>query len=432
MSATSPLLQLQISHPTSSVPQNAYNSPPVLTQPLTKFPQMDSGLVVPVFNQGDYPIACLNKAMAFLVIVQQVQGRQVQSYAGSINKGNATSSGGNNAGGQAREKMLLVQAQESGQILNEDQLAFLANPGILNAKAVLIANLSNYGSDVLSEKSQRIKPTLYDGNLISRKHDVVSVTDEEETLILKEVSRSKMLAKQNDPISIKQKINVSPINYVELNQLFKDFSNCFVPQQELSTEQAFWLQTSNPNIEQSDTSPVEIEAPSELSKIILVNTSLKNIKNRLAKFDTVVKKRITPDAITEGSWGFEHTKALFLNEIIPFLKTLKDIFNVFDKDLLDEITEVQTVFNQMEAAVQQYSVDKQCFEIHKKELFLNNDRLLHQIMSQDVMLTVMNSTGVFDNSVNLEMKKSETCIKCFDLEAKLVKKKNMVERDIYT
>ncbi|GJS01889.1 hypothetical protein Tco_0318397 [Tanacetum coccineum] len=59
----------------------------------------------------------------------------------------------------------------------------------------------------------------------------------------------------------------------------------------------------------------------------------------------------------------------------------------------------------MEAAVQQYSVDKQCFKIHKKELFLNNDRLLHQIMSQDVMLTVMNSTGVFDNSVNLEMKK---------------------------
>ncbi|GKB02729.1 hypothetical protein Tco_0830818, partial [Tanacetum coccineum] len=29
-----------------------------------------------------------------------------------------------------KEKMLLVQAQESGQVLDEEQLAFLADPGI--------------------------------------------------------------------------------------------------------------------------------------------------------------------------------------------------------------------------------------------------------------------------------------------------------------
>ncbi|GJU15154.1 retrovirus-related pol polyprotein from transposon TNT 1-94 [Tanacetum coccineum] len=42
-------------------------------------------------------------------------------------------------------------------------------------------------------------------------------------------------------------------------------------------------------------------------------------------------------------------------------------------------------------------------------------------MSQDVLLTVMKSTAVFDDSVNLEMKKSESCNKCLDLEAELVK-----------
>ncbi|GJV09122.1 hypothetical protein Tco_1346778 [Tanacetum coccineum] len=52
-------------------------------------------------------------------------------------------------------------------------------------------------------------------------------------------------------------------------------------------------------------------------------------------------------------------------------------------------------------------------------------------MSQDVMLCVMNSTTVFGNSVNVEMKKSESCNKCLDLEAELVKRKNMVERDVY-
>ncbi|GJY95419.1 hypothetical protein Tco_0511780 [Tanacetum coccineum] len=260
-----------------------------------------------------------------------------------------------------------------------------------------------YQNPFYLKKAQRIKPTLYDGSVISSQHVVIPVIDEEETLILEEVSRSKMLAKQNDPISKEKKINTTPINYVELNQLSKDFGKHFVPQQELSAEQAFWLQTSNPNTEQSDISPVRIEAPSELPKVSLVNTSLKKLKIHLSKFDTVVKKWTTPDAITEGIG-----------------------------DLLNEVTKVQTVFNQMEAAVQQCFVDKQCFEIYKKKLFLDNDRLLHQIMSQDVMLCVMNSTAAFGDSVNLEMKKSESCNQCLDLEAEFIKKKNMVERDVYT
>ncbi|GJY01707.1 retrovirus-related pol polyprotein from transposon TNT 1-94 [Tanacetum coccineum] len=100
------------------------------TQPMTEFPQSDSGLAIPVFNLGEDPIVCLYKAMVFMlavaasrfpstnnqlitssnlrnqvtiqdgrVTVQQVQGRQVQNYTGAVNKGNATSLGVNNAGG---------------------------------------------------------------------------------------------------------------------------------------------------------------------------------------------------------------------------------------------------------------------------------------------------------------------------------------------
>ncbi|GJT24662.1 hypothetical protein Tco_0894599 [Tanacetum coccineum] len=180
---------------------------------------------------------------------------------------------------------------------------------------------------------------------------------------------------------------------------------------------------SNPSTTSSDASPVKVKAPSELLKVSLVNESLKKLKFHLTKFDYVVKRRTTPDALTEGEWGFEHTKAIFINEIIPFLKSLKDIFNVFDKDLLNEITKVQTIFDQMDAVVQQCSVDKQCFEIVKKELFLENDRLLQKIMSQDVMLCVMNSTAVFDN-VNVELQSSESCVKCLDLDVELLNKQN--------
>ncbi|GJX81199.1 hypothetical protein Tco_0329348 [Tanacetum coccineum] len=202
------------------------------------------------------------------------------------------------------------------------------------------------------KKSQHIRPMLYDASVIAKETNWISIADSEETLMLEEESRSKMLLKQSDPMVLEKKVNIKPINYAELNQLSKDFGKRFVPQQELSDEQAFRLQTSHPNTDQSASSPVKIEAPRELPKVSLVNTSLKKLKYHLGQFDNVVKKQITPDALTEGEWGFEHTKAVFLKEIIPFVKTLKDIFNVFDKDLLNEVTEVQTVFNQMEAAVQ--------------------------------------------------------------------------------
>ncbi|GKF84129.1 hypothetical protein Tco_0249027, partial [Tanacetum coccineum] len=80
-----------------------------------------------------------------------------------------------------KEKVLLVQAQAEGKELDEEQLAFLTGPGVADgqvaqtithnaafqtgnldaydsdcndissAKAVLMANLSSYDSDVLSE-----------------------------------------------------------------------------------------------------------------------------------------------------------------------------------------------------------------------------------------------------------------------------------------
>ncbi|GKA94479.1 retrovirus-related pol polyprotein from transposon TNT 1-94 [Tanacetum coccineum] len=141
------------------------------------------------------------------------------------------------------------------------------------------------------KKAQQIRPMLYDGSVIAKETNVISIADSEETLMLEEESRSKMLLKQN-------------------------FGKRFIPQRELSDEQAL-----HPNTDQSASSPVKIEAPRELLR---------------------------------RGMGFEHTKAVFQKEIIPFLKTLKDIFNVFDKYLLNEITEVQTIFNQIEAAVQQY------------------------------------------------------------------------------
>ncbi|GJW62735.1 hypothetical protein Tco_0112070 [Tanacetum coccineum] len=207
-----------------------------------------------------------------------------------------------NISNQIKEKESLLQTFTVYKIESkEKEMHMLTKPQVFyddTHKQAL-----GYQNPFYLKKAQRIKPTLYDGSVMSSNHAVIPVIDDEETLILEEVSRFKMLAKQNDLISKEKKNNTTPINYVELNQFSEDFGRRFVPQQELSAEQAFWLQTSNPNTEQSDILPVRSEAPSELPKVCLVNTSLKKLKFYLSIFDTVVKKWNTPDVITEGEWG---------------------------------------------------------------------------------------------------------------------------------
>ncbi|GJX26478.1 hypothetical protein Tco_0232774 [Tanacetum coccineum] len=220
------------------------------------------------------------------------------------------------------------------------------------------------------KKAQRIKPTLYDGSVISSQHVASPVIDDEETLILE-----------------------------ELNQLSEDFEKRFVPQMELSVEQAFWLPFSNPKSEHpNDTqTSVRVEVPKELPNVSLVNTSVKKLKSHLASFDKVVKVKTIPDAITEGSWGFEHNKKVFNKEVIPFKNYLQTLVKDFENGLLNELNEVKMVFNQMEVAVDQCYVDKKLFKIEKKELKLENERLLKHITCQDVVNIVMHTDVKSDN-----------------------------------
>nr|GEZ23518.1 hypothetical protein [Tanacetum cinerariifolium] len=149
--------------------------------------------------------------------------------------------------------------------------------------------------------------------------------------------------------NVRKKVNTKPVDYAAFNQLSKDFETRFVPLAELSAEQAFWfrysVQPEEPNL---SVSTAIVEVRKELPKVSMVNSSLRKLKFHLASFDMVVKERTTVTATTKGTWGFEHTKACFRDDIIPFLKALKEFFNSFDQVLIDELTEVQNVFNQIE------------------------------------------------------------------------------------
>ncbi|GJU58217.1 hypothetical protein Tco_1235983 [Tanacetum coccineum] len=50
------------------------------------------------------------------------------------------------------------------------------------------------------KKAQQIRPRLYDGSVMAKETNVISIADSEETLMLEKESRSKMILKQSDPI----------------------------------------------------------------------------------------------------------------------------------------------------------------------------------------------------------------------------------------
>ncbi|GKF57577.1 hypothetical protein Tco_0171114 [Tanacetum coccineum] len=92
---------------------------------MTESPFVDSGFAVPVFSPRDDLIACLNKAMAFLTTV--ASSRQCTQPKRP-----------RNAIAWYKEKAMLVEAQEAGQILDEEQLAFLADSRVPAGQAQTI------------------------------------------------------------------------------------------------------------------------------------------------------------------------------------------------------------------------------------------------------------------------------------------------------
>nr|GEU56357.1 copia protein [Tanacetum cinerariifolium] len=198
-----------------------------------------------------------------------------------------------------KDKVLLVQAQANGQVLHEEELEFLADPGIAetqstqyvltnnaayqaddldaydsvcdeinSAKIALMVNLSHYGSDNLAKNSsflaqqddlilsviEQLKTQIVNCTKINQdnknvneiltaklerykdqKTDAIVICDSEKTLMLEDESRSKMIQKQKDPMMSEKKVNTKPVDYAALNQLSKDFETRFVPQTKFTT-----------------------------------------------------------------------------------------------------------------------------------------------------------------------------------------------------
>nr|GEU55591.1 hypothetical protein [Tanacetum cinerariifolium] len=407
-----------------------------------------------------------------------------------------------------KDKVLLVQAQANGQVLQEDELEFLADLGtaesssnqnvittnaayqaddldaydsdcdeINTAKFSLMANLSHYGSDNLAKNSTL--PALQDDLILSvikqlktqvvnctkinqdnkqvnelltakleryrnqervlneRKHDDKASTSYEPSLDIESLKHSLELAlekqvKELNNTVFKRSQSAQTVHMLTKPQVFYNHSTrqalgfqnpCYLKKAQQLKPKLYdgriieksdavvipdieetlmlaeeSLQTDEPNLSATTTI---VEVPKELSKVSMVNSCLKKLKLYLASFDMVVKKRTTATAITEGTWRFEHTKACFRDDIIPFVKALKELFTLFDQCLIDEVTEVQNVFKQIKLAVEQHRL----FKINElKAQAQEKDTVILKLKEKRRSLNV----DVNDSNVKRELEEIET------------------------
>nr|GEU56984.1 hypothetical protein [Tanacetum cinerariifolium] len=283
-----------------------------------------------------------------------------------------------------KEKMLFVHAQESGQ--TDDLYAHDSYcDDISLAKAILMANLSSYDSDVLTETlSKYVKEkesllttfTIFkkeskekENKYIDKENDLENNIKELDNIVYKVGQSAQTVHMLTKPQVFyddthKQALGYQNLFYLKKAQRIKptlyygiviskkydviyvddseetlileeeNFGKSFVPQKQLSAEQAFWLPISNPKSEQLVVphTPVEIEILKELPKC---------------------------------------------------------------------------------------SVDKKCFEIKKKKLLLENDRLLELIISQDLMHTAVNSLEDIDECESMRKSWCEEYNRNLTLEAEL-------------
>nr|GEY26233.1 hypothetical protein [Tanacetum cinerariifolium] len=191
----------------------------------------------------------------------------------------------------------------------------------------------------------------------------------------------KMNAKMTDPECVTHKVKITPHDYSKENLLAT-----FTPQKQLTPEQIYW---SND----------------------LMKLKSKALKERA--------KRITPTWLTDGERGFEQTKACYLQEVIPFFKTIKENFKGIQKALTKEVKEMKDVFEELEAEVAQCAVDKKRDAIDQKNHLIANDNLIAECLSKEVFSVATKFELNVARFTEIHVANTSVEARCLALEAEL-------------
>nr|GFA99261.1 hypothetical protein [Tanacetum cinerariifolium] len=400
-----------------------------------------------------------------------------------------------------KDKVILVQAQANGQVLQEEELEFLADPGttesssnqtvvtnnatyqaddldaydsdcdeLNSAKVALMANLSHYGSDTLAEVNNHAHRT---NPLISQEMQVLSISEPSTILAQSNtentsdsniisyyqymnesqyntIQNSTLPALQDDLIiSVIEQLKTQVVTCTKVNQDNKKVNELLTAELERYRNQERVLNELK-NDEKASTS---YESSQEIKS--LKHTLSENLKEKksLEQKITILKDDFQKEesrnidrelALDKQALGFQNpcylkkaqklkpnlydgnvirksdvvvvpdcedtlmhaeesrlshlqNKLFGLNTQCKLMNPIfLELFTSFDQCLIDEVTEVQHVFKQMELAVEQHCEEKTKFQTKMESVLEENDRLLTQALSVEIVNIVVHEYVKFD------------------------------------
>ncbi|GJZ63900.1 retrovirus-related pol polyprotein from transposon TNT 1-94 [Tanacetum coccineum] len=234
-----------------------------------------------------------------------------------------------------------------------------------------------YKNPLCLTRAKQVQSALYNGHeIVKTNHAPPVVHDSEDTLEIVEITRKRMLEKMKSPLKTVKSVP-KPLTA---------------------------LTVYPPN------TPAKL-VPKVLPTKSQVKINLYTLTQLFIEFEKTYKKRITPTGVTEGERGFEQTKRCYHTKVIPFFKTLKEHFEGVQTALFKEVKEMKEIFEQMEKEVDQNVVDKQCAQIERKNLLIENENLIANCLSNQLLYVIEQS-------------------RCLDLQTKISKLKNENQKDV--
>ncbi|GJR65966.1 retrovirus-related pol polyprotein from transposon TNT 1-94 [Tanacetum coccineum] len=174
--------------------------------------------------------------------------------------------------------------------------------------------------------------------------------------------------------------HVRPKNgfYEKLNALM------FVPQKDLSGDQAYWLSANEIASQASKSATPATPFVRKSRPPSQVLTSLRNVNAVFPQFEGIIKERTTqrPDYVSE--WCFDYAKQFVEQQLVPFYDHFKKHIQAANDTFFKEIKEFEQIFDELEAEYEQCVLDNKNLTIEKKNLLIINECLIAECLEKDI------------------------------------------------
>ncbi|GJV44575.1 hypothetical protein Tco_1429111 [Tanacetum coccineum] len=90
---------------------------------------------------------------------------------------------------------------------------------------------------------------------------------------------------------------------------------------------------------------------------------------------------------------------------------------------------MKEIFEQIEAEIEPNGVDKQCADIERKKLLIENENLIADCLSNELLYSVMNAVNTVSRFSEMHDAYTVEQARCLELEAMISKLKHKIQKD---